>query len=340
MRVGLVGRSDARGLGHISREFFRNMRPARTLIVEPTGSGHASNRSWYPSTDTERVAHVGWSTANPRFPDGPFRRWLADLDVVYGAETFYDPRFVEFAQEAGVATVLHVNPEFYRRGVSDQATAVWNQSPWLHDRLRADAEVVPVPVATDRFPTRQVNLTRPLRVLHIAGNVAAHDRNGTTAAVAAMRGTQGVEFTVLSQRRIAGVETRRAAGDYWDMYTGHDVLVMPRRYAGQSLPVQEALAAGLAVIMPDCPPNDWWTPVIRVTATAAGTVETPGGEVPVHDTDVGALTDAVQRLADDRDALSEARSAGLAWARENSWTALRPFYEDALRSARSERVLP
>lgn len=337
MRVGLVGRSDARGLGHISREFFRFVRPERTLIVEPKPSRLPSHREWYPA-DGRRVAYVGWSAEQPRFPDGPLSGWLDGLDVVYGAETFYDPRFVDIARSAGVATVLHVNPEFYRAGVSDQATVVWNQSPWLHNRLRHDAEVMPVPVATDRFEVAPPNTDGPLRVLHVAGNVAGNDRNGSAAAYAAVSRCRGVEFTAVSQRRVEGVRTKQASGDYWEMYQGFDVLVMPRRYAGQCLPVQEAMAAGLAVIMPDCPPNDWWSPVIRVPATAGQPIDTPGGKVPTHDVDVAALAAAVQRLADDRSALVAARAAGLAWAEENSWSELLPRYEAALADASLPKV--
>lgn len=334
MKVGLIGRGDARGLGHISREFFRHVRPARTLIVEPRGERHPTHREWYPSSPPgHRVACVQWSAADPHFPTVPLTRWLDGLDVVYGAETFYDERVVELARAAGVATVLHVNPEFYRRGVSDQATAVWNQSPWLHDRLRPDAQVVPVPVAFDRFTQEPLNTTKRLRVLHIAGNVAAHDRNGTHATVAAVSRCTKVDLTVLAQRRVQGVRTVRPTGDYWDLYAGYDVLVMPRRYAGQCLPVQEALAAGLAVIMTDCSPNEWW-PVTRVAVSpTVAWVPTPGGDVPVHDVEVDELAAAIQRFADDRSALAEARDAGLAWAVGNSWQAQRPVYEKLLHEA-------
>lgn len=331
MKIGLIGRADERGLGHITREFYRHVQPARTLIVQPTLSRHEQHREWYQPTDESRVSYVTWGERRD-FPDEPLGRWMSGLDVIYGAETFYDDRVPRLAREAGVATVLHVNPEFYRRGVSDQATAVWNQSPWLHDRLRGDAEVVPIPVATDRFSPSPPNKDGLLRVLHIAGNVAAHDRNGTVAAVAAAKRCTGIEFTVMAQGRLPGVpSTVRPSGDYWTLYSGFDVLVMPRRYAGQCLPVQEALAAGLAVVMTDCPPNDWW-PIERAAATPGGTIKTPGGKVPVFNADVAALADAIQRFADDREALTAAREAGLAWARANSWESLLGEYLSRLEA--------
>jgi hypothetical protein len=45
--------------------------------------------------------------------------------------------------------------------------------------------------------------------------------------------------------------------NYLDQYKDGDVLVIPRKYGGLCLPMQEALAHGIPVIMPDIEPNDY-----------------------------------------------------------------------------------
>jgi glycosyltransferase involved in cell wall biosynthesis len=44
--------------------------------------------------------------------------------------------------------------------------------------------------------------------------------------------------------------------DQNNLYEGFDALILPRRYAGQSLPMCEALCAGLPVVMTDIDPNN------------------------------------------------------------------------------------
>lgn len=328
----MIGRNDERGLGHISREFFRHVNPSRSLIVEPTETRHDQHRDWYDRNSPEqRIAFVRWEPGG-ELPERETRGWIDGLEVLYAPETFYDHRILDWAADAGVATILHANPEFctdrYRQ--EGRPTMVWNQSPWRPDLLRGDARTVPVPVATDRFSPQPTNRDKPLRVLHLVGAGASNDRNGTAAAVAALkRVTAPVEATMLSQvhvRQAGGWRTVTPRGDYWDLYSGYDVLVMPRRYAGQSLPVQEAMAAGLAVIMPDCEPNGWW-PVTLVPAMVAQQVETPGGTVDVHDVCPGLLAQRIEEFARDRDLLADAQAASLAWAEMNSWGMMLPLYE-------------
>ena len=53
-----------------------------------------------------------------------------------------------------MATVCQVNPEFYRHDGEawSHPSAWWAPSPWMLDSLPDGTRLVPVPVATDRFP--------------------------------------------------------------------------------------------------------------------------------------------------------------------------------------------
>jgi glycosyltransferase involved in cell wall biosynthesis len=81
------------------------------------------------------------------------------------------------------------------------------------------------------------------------------------------------------------------------MYRGQHLLVIPRRYGGLCLPALEAAAAGLAVLMPDCLPNEELASLlmdVRTTSTiavAAGNIST----AEVNHVDLGQRLDELAR---------------------------------------------
>lgn len=339
MQVGLIARADDRGLGHITWEFHRHLQPARTLVVREPG---AEARGFAPHLDRYPDATVVWLDGG-RLPEAEVRAWLQGLDVLYSAETFYDWHVVDWAEQAGVATVLHVMPEFHQ-AAAPPTTAVWAPTPWRIDKLPAHTRLVPVPVAVDRFPAVGLARTGPLRVLHTAGHRAAADRNGTTQLLQALRRTRQPMAVRLTTQDAAlpratalprsvelVVETGGRAG-YWELYADADVLVLPRRYGGLCLPVQEAMAAGLAVVMPDTSPNSWW-PTLRVPGCNRGSINTAAGPVPLFAAHPPQLAALLDQLATDTDQLQRAQHAALGWAARHCWQALAPLYRAELGRA-------
>lgn len=340
MRVGMVARAEDRGLGILTWEFHRHLQPDRTLVIDmgPLARGFEPHLDRYP--DATVVPFDGAT-----LPEAEVRAWLDGLDVLYSAETFYDWHLVEWAREAGVATVLHVMPEFYRHATEGELPhpdAVWAPTPWRLDSLPERTRLVPVPVATDRFTTRP-EPTGQLRVLHVAGHRAAGDRNGTLQLAQALRRVrEPMTVRLLTQdprlpsmRTAPGVELVIEAGgrgDYWDLYADADVMVLPRRYGGLSLPVQEAMAAGLAVVMPDVSPNDWW-PTIRVPATSRGELNTPAGPVRLYAANPDRLARQLDHLASAPSAVRVAQGKARNWAARHSWTQLAPRYIAELERA-------
>lgn len=341
MRLGLIARAEDRGLGNLTWEFHRHLHPDRTLVVDmgQLARGFQPHLGRYPDAT---VVHFDGA----QLPEDEVRSWLDGLDVVYSAETFYDWHVLTWAREAGVATVLHVMPEFYRHVAEDlpHPTATWAPTPWRLDLLPDDTTLVPVPVATDRFPKTLPPIGRPLRVLHVAGHRAAGDRNGTLQLAQALRRvTRPMRVRFLTQDpRLPAMRVSRdvqlevecgGRRDYWELYDDADVLALPRRYGGLSLPAQEAMAAGLAVVMPDVSPNDWW-PTIRVPATSRGALNTPGGPVPLYAANPTLLARTLDALAaEPENVVAVARQAGQVWVEANSWDALAPRYIAELERA-------
>jgi len=338
LKVGVIARAEDRGLGILTWEVVRHLHPERVLVIDmgELGRGFPQHLERYPTGTL-----APWR--NGALPERLVREWLEGLDVVYSAETFYDQRMVGWATLAGVATVLHVMPEFL---FPDQPrpTRVWLPTPWRAE-LVGPHQLVPVPVALDRWwgsePRAEVD--GPLRVLHVAGHKAAADRNGTTAFLRALSLTHSrVDARMVDQdertwgkRPIAPYTTLKVEGptrNYWDTYLDTDLLVMPRRYGGLCLPVQEAAGAGLAVAMSAVPPNAWY-PAALFRTQMTGRLETPGGRLQIGTPNATHVARMIDTLARSRADLEQLKERSRRWAADHSWATLRPYWTTQLEAA-------
>lgn len=342
MKIGAVVRAEQRGISIQAWEFCRAMQPERVLVVEmgALARGFAVDHDRYPGATVVHF-HAG------ELPERVVREWLDGLDVVFAVETIYDWRIPAWAEAVGCATVVQANPEFFRppEELPSVPTRWWVPTPWRLDLLPPGTRVVPVPVADDRFAFRPPERDGPLRVLHVAGHAAMADRNGTGLVFEAMRRLQPpTRIRIVTQdeklrpgRLRAGVEVEVVTGGvehYWDLYDDADVLVMPRRYGGLCLPVQEAMAAGLAVVMSDTEPQRSIWPVERVrSATGAPRLRCPGGRLPMTNARPEAIAETLNALAVDLERLVSLQRASVAWAEANRWSVLRPLYEAELAAA-------
>lgn len=323
--IGLIARAEDRGLGIQTWEFARHLNP-EILLLDLGKRGTHLNR--YP--DATVVKYTG--TMNERV----VRRWLTKVDSVYTAETTYSPSFAEWARDAGTEVVVHVNPEFHREW--NGATRWWAPTGWRLDQLPASTTVVPVPVATDRFTPARPHQGRT-RWLHIAGLAALADRNGTEAVMAAIPhlrerctltvATQSALRFGYTENPLVDVKFVNGHDDYWSIYEGHDALVMPRRYGGLCLPVQEAMASGMAVLMSACSPNPQTWPVATVTATHTRKARMPVGMVPVADIDPIELARRMDELSDPH-ARIDRQAQSTEWAAAHSWDVWADRYRDLM----------
>lgn len=342
MKIGIIARADKRGLGNQTREAVEHLDPTRVLVIDPGDAGgeFAQHPEWY---DRQDALVVPW--AHGELPDYRVKGWLRGLDVVYTAETFYDWRIPEWAYDLGVGTVCHINPELFGGNRHLLPVTWWAATPWRLDFLPRGTRVVPMPVAVERFPSYQSDPGGPIRFLHTAGHRAAWDRNGTTTVARATRQMRSTcDVIIRGQNSVLPVETAPGAGvrlttepggvdDYWDLYAGGDVLVLPRRYGGLCLPAQEAMAAGLALVMSDVEPNQVW-PIIPLPARAVREVDVLCGTIALHEVNDWDLAEVLDDLATHPEKVRAAQDRALAWAVGNSWSALAGRWESELAAAR------
>lgn len=343
MRVGLIARGEDRGLGIQTWEWARHMHPDAVLLVDMGGA--AGGYPIHPERYDPAVTTLARFDRD-RFTDRDMvRQWLAQLDVVYCAETWYDQQLPEWCHDAHVGLVCHVNPEFFHHGGRWlPAVTWWLPTSWRQLHLPRNAISVPVPVPLDRWPEPAPLHDGPPVFLHVAGKRAAGDRNGTSllmSAVARANATMTVrvvtqEARLPEARHGRNVTLERHTGgvaDYWTLYDGHDVLVMPRRYGGLCLPAHEAAGAGLGLAMTATSPNPTTWPCASITASSSSHMAAPAGTVTTANADPVAIAKVLDNLASDHVARHGLQVAARRWAERHSWETLAPTIRGHLEAA-------
>lgn len=344
MRLGLIARADNRGLGVQLWEAYRHLSPVRTMVVDcPSKAPLPLHLERFPG-----------ATVVKGFPAiADCREFLDGIDVVYTAETPYNPALFSEADAIGVRSVLHYNHEFLahlQQPGLPTPTLFAAPSMWRYSEVPyRNKTFLPVPIALDRF----ADVQRPSRstatdFLHIVGRPAVADRNGTADLLAALPYVRSsITVTIRCQdpayvpsllharslrSNIELVIQSADVPDYWENYRVGDVLVMPRRFGGLCLPAQEALGAGMPVIMPDIDPNDTWLPADwLVPATKSGEFMAKT-RIDLHTSDPRALAAKIDQFASDRTFFAESQTTAADLAKRNSWDALLPEYQRVLES--------
>ena len=280
MRIGIIARCDNTGLGNQTRELVDMLNPSKVMVIDFSQYNPIyQNTSLYNQYNTYNVSGIP--------SDEQVIEFLHDLDLVISCETFYNNNFPVIARKMNVKTYLQYNYELLGY-LADRTIPLpdilLSPSSWYFDKLRAkigngvDAMYhLPPPTNHKLFESsKEINLSKSHnRILHIAGKPAAKDRNGTFDVMQMLRHSKSdFELVIYSQfdldipyrdSRLKIVTDN--IEDRHTMYSGYDAMILPRRYAGLCLPMNEALLSGLPVFMTNISPNnsilpsEWLVPV-------------------------------------------------------------------------------
>jgi glycosyltransferase involved in cell wall biosynthesis len=268
MRLGIIARSDNTGLGNQTRELVKMLNPDKILLIDSSFfNKNLQHPEWYEGYDYT-ITRVG-------FPKrGEILKFLNELDVVLSCETFYSSMFVDLARDAKVKTVLQYNYEFLvnlqnpQESVPDFfiAPSTWNIKIMQESFPDTKIVLLPPPTDTQLFQKATDCNLKSIHnsILHIAGKRAARDRNGTDTVLQMLRySKEDYNLVITSQTefenrprdprliiRESNIKNRE------DLYVGHDAMILPRRYAGLCLPMNEALLSALPVFMTNLSPNN------------------------------------------------------------------------------------
>ena len=337
-RIGLIARADNRGLGIQTWEFSQHMHPAKTMVIDcPSERPLPLHFERFP----DATIITGYPTARD------FINFVDGLDVVFTCETPYNYELYGIALKRGVKTALQFNFEFLDRDPHVPRPDLYlAPSTWRYAEVPfANKRYLPVSIATQRFTIN--NRSHARRFLHIVGRPAIYDRNGTADLLKALTHIQSeITLTLRCQEPgyISGLidelHIRTAPNvtliinsadepDYWNNYQGHDVLVMPRRFGGLCLPVNEALAAGMPVIMPRIDPNQWLPEPWLVNAHHVGEFAAKA-LIAIHSVEPTDLAATIDRFVADDMFYANACHTARHMAHELSWDTMKPEYDEVL----------
>lgn len=328
--------------------------PADKALVILPGVDYTNNRPLSPYRQNPERYDKGWVhyhtwDAKP-IPERIMQNFLDGLDVVYAAETVYDFNFYNVARRMGVKICLHVNPEFYPFNMNPdlpRPDAFWYPSPWLTDRL-PPGHLLPFPVNRSVLPYR--HRTSATSFLHIVGHQASRDRNGTSLVFKALRRVRTpVNALIRSQDPVPNigmprnVKLQTKIGDipeYTDLYTEGDVMIYPRRYGGNALPLHEALSCGIPVLMTDCSPqSSFLPPEMRLGCYRGGTLRSQLGPIQTYDATPMGIAQRIDELVNNPEQVAQLSKEADRLAESISWETMRGKYKQAFEDA-IEGVVP
>jgi hypothetical protein len=287
MRLGIIARSDNTGLGNQTRELVNMLDPDKILLIDSTPfNKNKQHPEWYDGYDC--IKSNGFPSSEQ------IKIFLNSVDVVLSCETFYDQNFIRYANKRNVKTILQYNYELFGHLSNPNLplpTALLSPSVWKIEHIQKlfgnQTKVIHLPPPTNENLFNKVkenNLSKSHnRILHVAGKKASKDRNGTETVIDMLKYSKNdYELVIRSQSEIeSNIKDSRLTIEIGnpenreDMYDGFDAMVLPRRYAGLCLPMNEALLSALPVFMTNISPNnhvlpqDW-----LVKSDSIGTIRT------------------------------------------------------------------
>lgn len=259
MKIGTIAYATNTGLGYQTKAYVKHFEPEKIMLVNLKSFNGLALNDWYSD---QNVIHVD---GYPR--DEHIIEFLRGLDVVILAETPLNYALYAHARHMKVKTAVVINWEFFDHEVNPQyplPDLIIMPSQWHYAEAQLFCSRNNIRCAQIHHPVDREEIRFRLRttrkLMHIAGKPAAHDRNGTWDFLQFVPNglvtTQSEDLArhIRSRYRHSNVFTD--IDNVNDIYNKGDILVLPRRYGGNCLPMNEALASGMPVCMPNIEPNN------------------------------------------------------------------------------------
>jgi glycosyltransferase involved in cell wall biosynthesis len=315
VRLGIIARSDKTGLGNQTYELTKMLNPTKVLLINST---HFNQNQQFPEL------YKGYNvmeTSRGFATDKEAAAFLEGLDAVLSCETFYSTTLIDLAKKMGIKTLLQYNFEFLDNLKHPDwplpdvliSPSFWNFD-FVYDKFSSKCKVVhlPPPVSEERFAkARSTNQSGNLnKILHVAGKIADADRNGTNTVMEMLKySTADYKLVIkvqnperledISKDPRLEIDTSNPDSNM-DLYSGFDAMVLPRRYAGLCLPMNEALMSGLPVFMTDVSPNNFILPKDwLIESKQIGKIKTRS-ILPVYEANPRKLAEAIDNFINDK----------------------------------------
>jgi glycosyltransferase involved in cell wall biosynthesis len=256
IRFGLVGKVDNSGLGTLAQDFYKHLKPQKTLVIY---GGYENHPERFPEGI---ICEMGMPTLEQ------IDTFLKDLDVIICFETPYNWTLISEAKKRGIKSVIIPNYEWTTNNPPVEPDLWLCPSKLDYNILKAEGrncEYLPIPIDRTKIPFRL--RTKAQTFVFNNGHGGSIGRNSAREMIEAIsRVKSDVKFIVRSQVPIDNMlqdgKTRFIFGEVKkdDLFNDGDVMIFPHKFDGLSLPIQEALAAGMPVITTNFFPHNDYLP--------------------------------------------------------------------------------
>lgn len=271
VKLGLIVFANDSGLGIQTKRLCHMLRPYRLLVIDST------------SFSQNKEQHIDWYEGFSGYTVDGFpknheiKKFLTGLTHVLCAENPLNVSLLSEAKRQNIKVYIQSNYEFCDHLQNPNLVlphkflmpSYWHLNTMIAKYGSDLVEYLPPPMTANEFTNaREKNFKREgnKRFLHIVGTLAVHDRNGTLSLLHALNYTdKDFELVIKSQRELPPeymVNDRRVRYQIGNelnienLYMDFDALIIPRRYGGLCLTMNEGLMCGLPVIMSDVDPNN------------------------------------------------------------------------------------
>jgi hypothetical protein len=312
-KVGSIVLATDQGLGYLAKDFFDHGLIQKVFIRPHTS--RANHFDWYP--DTAKV-------------DSP-EALLNDCETLLFFEEVWHWPIIVKARERGIKTVLMPMYECTRSPLPYEPDLIICPSSLDFQYFKEKGSVTQLNVPVE---VEWRERTRAMTFVHNAGNGGLGGRNGTKQVLEAMKYIKKpIRLILRSQVPIAGITDPRI--DYRegqfpsiDLWKKGDVFLFPEKFNGLSLPLQEALAAGMLVMAGNRFPMNEWLPKEPLIPVQRYSKERISVEFDCAHFSPRTIAATVEEWYN-KD-ITEFSHRGRVWAEQNSWTKLKEKYETAL----------
>jgi len=256
IRLGLIARCDDGGLGSLSQDFYKYLNPTKVLIIY---GGYENHPERFPNGI---ICNAGMPNLEQ------IDEFLKDIDIFITFETPYNWSLISEAKKRGIKSIIIPNYEWTTNDPPVEPDLWLCPSLLDYDIFKAEgrnAEYLPIPIDRTRIPFRL--RTKAETFVFNNGHGGSIGRNSAREMIEAIaRIKSDVKFIVRSQVPLDNMlndgKTKFVLGNAKkeDLFEEGDVMVFPHKFDGLSLPMQEAMAAGMPIIATDFYPHNEYLP--------------------------------------------------------------------------------
>jgi|TARA_R100001530_G_scaffold127734_1_gene97060 glycosyltransferase involved in cell wall biosynthesis len=326
LRIGAVLRADNSGLGTLSYDFYKHLPFSKIMIA---GSTYEQFYDRYDGAPNGFIAARGIPTRDECL------EFVKDLDMLVCFETPYNWNLIKYAREQGVKTALVVMYEWtpMKDSMPEEFDLYLCPTQLDYDTLWGNKVLIPVPV--DREKTKFIKRTGGTEFLFNNGHGGTGGRNSINEFLQALPFVESdVTFHIRSQVpfemdfKDKRVKITMGEVPHEALWAIGDVYIHLHKFDGLSLPLQEALSAGLPILAIDREPYNTILPKeMMIPPSATGMSQLPLRDIQtctVAPKIIAQKIDEIAKMGSKK--IEELSEKSNELAEEFSWEKLAPKY--------------